>query len=213
MRSELEHTPFFEIFPLIDTLQRYEKQAPFNESVEQANEIIAYLLNQHRQELVSHNALVLIEGSLQYGDPVNLDVDLSFITRTEQSKSEVAETVRRIDAILSRVPDWPNMGTNRGHCETNFNFTSIEEFLRHTDLLDAIVASGEDPDDFTYIPELTASSLLTAKLIFPEQALLRREYRSEVEALLSQSGSLSAAVKKVLAAAIEHRESRRQPNS
>lgn len=179
-----------EIEGLVRNLEQIERSRFYHPAVVHAMQLVDAVIAPYRQKLVQKNVLVTYHGSLQYQDPVNLDLDLAFTTLDKKTEKAVYRPViLKLEDEFLELPNWPKMGRNRGRCDTNFAIFSIEELRQ-----DAKQINKQGEYDEEECTELHAAYILTSRILFPEQFGLAQNFKTEIDSILATSPVLTQAV-------------------
>lgn len=185
------------------TLAWYADNNPSDPRVSTALEILhtTIFTLERKALLLSNHVIAIMTGSLQYKDPINLDVDIHFQGRQENQFAMVEPLLYTIEQELEQLPNWPV-----GRCDPNFGTSSLErlrDWLKrkqqgHTDEIEDILAG------------IVVSEVLTGEAFFPEQKGQLASLRRDVNTILRQSPALRQQVIEELQDVIRIRDERRE---
>lgn len=196
---------------LIAELQIIENTNPPNEYVDRAfaaiDDVIDKNEKRYKDYFTNNKILVTYHGSLQYNDPRNLDLDLVFISKDTQTLDQAEPIIEELTQHFEHIEDWPEMGNNEGHCDTNINNFSMEEI---TTEVTELIASNRAVDTEKDFLDLYIGCLLNSGLLFPEQEELFEEFRIEAKKLLLKSATLRKAVIENLQDVLKTRQERKR---
>jgi hypothetical protein len=173
-----------------------------NEEVARAKTVLRLVFDTKLKWLESRGIIVTYHGSLQYNDPVNLDVDMNFI----------GENISSHDKDLKKIWDDTEavLGTfwSRKRCDIDFNAITMKGI---EDDLEQSGSRGYDSvEDSDFYPELKAAVILSSAVLFESQKPQLEVKKKEVRTLIANNPRLRDGVVNVLADVIKTREKRRE---
>ncbi|MEO8582030.1 MAG: hypothetical protein ABI425_05670 [Patescibacteria group bacterium] len=196
---------------LLAKLKFFEETNPPNDNVDRAfaciDEVIDQKQTEYRQKLIDNKVLVTYHGSLQFNDPRNLDLDLVFTAVDESSLALVNNTIDKLEAECEQIDNWPTLGNNQGHCDTNFNRFSIEQV--EIDLKRMSIENKVIDPEYDFI-DLYVGILLSSKVLFPEQEVLFEIFQQKAKSYLHQSTVLRKAITELLEDILKTRQERKR---
>jgi hypothetical protein len=202
MKNEREKLYIPRIDEALLDLKRYESDLQ-NPEVERAIEAIKQIMEPHARFFIRNGFVITYHGSLQYNDPRNLDVDLEFMSY-DLNYSEIDARMEIIEGIFTNSNIWP-----RPVCDTNFGYSVIADI--RDELLEIPQTSYNDPtiDNDLYYSALSASLILSSKLLYPQQTDLYNKLKLEVRKLIHKNKWLEEGVLSELEETLEIRRKRR----
>lgn len=195
------------ILPEIDkklrVLKRFETDLKDPE-VEQAKTAMHTVIAPHLPWLNDQNIVATYHGSLQYGDPRNLDVDIALIS--EDLKYEaVASLISALEKAFVQPGAWP-----RETSETDLYYVSITEIRRELAQLQGKKRYSYARDFDRYYADMDSSFILSSALLFEEQRSLLSRYQNEIRVLVQNNPWLKGGIINSLNRAIKIRQERRR---
>ena len=193
---------------LIKRLEDFERSNASNGDVQKALEITDRQLQPYKEILVGNDFLAIYHGSLQYRDPRNLDIDIIFFTESETERLRLRKIQLQIQGDFESLDNWPNVGRNNGHCDTNFITYSLGQIK---DAIEYCQAHGIrlPYEELDIDPDAAVSYILTSKLIYPEQTDLFDKFKLVAHQLLREYPVLRIAVIEELENTLDIRALRR----
>jgi hypothetical protein len=168
-----------------------------NPEVERARQILRRLFDMDIS-LLRPLGVLTYHGSLQYNDPVNLDVDVDFFLISNLSIHHGFNILEQLGEVLVGSCLWP-----RKPCDTNMGCSSIDQIKK------GLTETGTNPKYETF-PELNASLMLSSALLYPDQEPQLRVLQREVRKIIQGHQWLHDNVVLTLDDAIHIREERRR---
>jgi hypothetical protein len=193
-----------DIEPKLSELKLFETDLR-NPEVEKAKIILHEVFDPQFEWFNSRNIIVTYHGSLQYSDPKNLDVDISFIGDDKLTYGDMAEKEVELENEFQKK--WP-----RKKCETDFSILTIKDIKDESDKLkrqfgEEHMPNGEDDDIF---PPLQSAIILSSKLLYESQKPLLLGKENEVRKIIAEDEWLRREVGKELDGVIGERKKRRK---
>lgn len=183
----------------LSQLKRFETDL-HNDEVVRAKTSMEQILRPRFPWFDARGIVITYHGSLQYNDPVHLDVDMQFVSENVHYE-EFRETCQVLEHEFMHPGAWP-----RGRCDTNFLFTSLVEMKQE---VDEKGDSTYNPDEDDQIADLAASLVLSSRLLFDSQSSLLAQFQAETKQLALKSKWLGDGIIYLLENTIAIRQQRR----
>jgi hypothetical protein len=173
-----------------------------NPEVDRAQEAIRRVFRPHLDWFHSREIAITYHGSLQFHDPVNLDIDVALLGQSA-TFAEVDPVLAQVENEFTKPGVWP-----RSPAHTDIVYISMEQMQRHLKRI---------PSDTPHIEgrfidvssDLIAATAISSLLVFPEQQDLFTGMDQQARKIMSQHRWLREGVEKILDHAIEVRLERR----
>jgi hypothetical protein len=173
-----------------------------NREVTRAKKVLQLVFNPNLKWLESRGIVVTYHGSLQYNDPVNLDVDMNFI----------GENISSHDKDLKKIWDSaePVLQTfwTRKRCDIDFDAITISGIK--DDLKQSKARKYDSIEGSDSYPEQSAAILLSSTVLFESQRPQLEVKKNEVRRLIVENPRLRKGVLDTLTKVIETRKERRK---
>lgn len=195
------HIALPDIDDRLAVLKRFETDLHNNET-ERGKEVLRQILEPRLPWFESRGLVILYHGSLQYNDPVNLDIDMDFVSE-DLSYNDFLSMEGELEQALIQPDIWP-----RNPCVTNFTFLKISAIREEVAEIGQTPYDPEASDDL--FADLDASKVLSARLLFPSQTNALNQYQTEIRQLATGSPWLQAGIVFNLNDAIAIRQARRK---
>jgi hypothetical protein len=195
------HSPLSKIDARLARLKVFEADL-HNDEVEAAKASMKRILEPRLSWFDQKGIAVTYHGSLQYNDPKELDVDISYIAGTKLPQGEELEMEQEINNDFSVSGAWP-----REQCDTNFSWPSVDAIKRE---VQARGDSEYDPEDVEQDADRWGAYILSSPVLFASQTELLGRYQQEIRQLAGESKWLRDGIVYSLDSAIRVRMMRRQ---
>ncbi len=136
----------------------------------------------NRPGWIPPGTITLYHGSLQYHDPVNLDLDLDLVVL--KYTRDLLDVQLEYDDVFDGISGWPE--TSRGRCDSNTGLISLDTIASAASLF----SKSEEQED--NLSAMDASIILSGKLLFPnrpDQQSLFANYQNQVRTIARVPGN------------------------